>query len=67
MEGEGAKKPEPCTPASQAVEGSETPMPTQLILLPPPPTLCPQTTVGLGRAQEQHRHCEAEEATTAAF
>ena len=51
MEGEGAKKPEPCTPASQAVEGSETPMPTQLILLPQPPTLCPQTTVGLGRAQ----------------
>lgn len=49
--GRGPRNQSPATPASQAVEGSGTPMPTQLILLPPPPTLCPQTTVGLGRAQ----------------
>lgn len=33
-------------------------MPAQLILRSP----CPQITVGLGRAQQKQRHCEAEEA-----
>lgn len=42
-------------------------MTVQLFLLPPSLTPCPQTTVDLGRDQKQHRHCEAEEASAAAF
>lgn len=65
LEGEGAEKPEPYSQPGGG--GSGRPMPVQPFLLPPPLTSCPQTTEDLGRDQQQHRLCEAEEASAAAF